>query len=229
MQGTTPEDFWANDAKAREFAKRDPDLRLQALAAACLTPAATRVLDLGCAGGRNTALLAGLGFDVRAIDFAEAMVRTTRERLRSIYGDSEAARRVRKGRMNDLSHYENDSFDWVVALGIYQQAQSEREWDSALDETARVVKPGGLVLVANFGPGTGSRDNPPALMPGTRFLYTGFHFGNSCHLAADQLDAEFARRGFLTETESATVRKTTDTGARETVNALYRKSPSASS
>lgn len=221
---TTPEDFWSSDAKAREFASREPDLRLQTLTAACDSPTTTRVLDIGCAGGRNTALLAELGFDVHAIDFAEAMVRTTRERLRPIYGTSEAAQRVQKRSMTDLAHYRDRDFDWIIALGIYQQAQNENDWNRALDETARVLKPGGRVLVANFGPGTGSRANPPTLVQRSRFLFTGFHFGNSCHLTADQLDAEFAGRGFEVETETATVRKETETGARETVNALYRKS-----
>ncbi len=228
MKSTSPEDFWSNENKAREFAERAPDLRLQALAAACPAPAVTRVLDIGCAGGRNTVFLAEAGFDVRAIDFAGPMVRTTRARLQPILGEEAAADRVRKRRMNDLSEWDDNAFDWILALGIYQQAQSEDEWNVALDETARVLKPGGLVLVANFGPGTGSRDNPPSLVPGSRFLYTGFHFGNSCHLTAEQLDGEFARRGFQTENETATVRKETETGARETVNALYRKSSSAS-
>ncbi|NNE10357.1 MAG: class I SAM-dependent methyltransferase [Gemmatimonadetes bacterium] len=229
MKSTSSEDFWSNENKAREFAAREPDHRLRALAAACREPGSTRVLDIGCAGGRNTVLLAEAGFDVRAIDFAEIMVRTTRARLLPILGEEAAADRVRKRRMSDLSDWDEATFDWILALGVYQQAQSEDEWNAALDETARVLKPEGLVLVANFGPGTGSRENPPALVPGSRFLYTGFHFGNSCHLTAKQLDDEFARRGFEVAEKTETVRKETETGARETVNALYRKSPSSSS
>ena len=49
------------------------------------------------------------------------------------------------------------SFDLVVALGIYHNARSAEEWQAALAETARVLKPGGRA------PGIGQRPVPPAL------------------------------------------------------------------
>ena len=40
-------------------------------------PSRVRVLDLGCAGGRNTVVLAERGFDLEALDASAAMVAKT--------------------------------------------------------------------------------------------------------------------------------------------------------
>ena len=113
------DDFWEDPAQVTRFAEREADLRLAALLPSFAHPARTRVLDLGCAGGRNAALLASEGFDVHALDASAAMVAHTRERLAALLGVAEAERRVRQGRMDDLSAYPAAHFDLVIALGIY--------------------------------------------------------------------------------------------------------------
>jgi 2-polyprenyl-3-methyl-5-hydroxy-6-metoxy-1,4-benzoquinol methylase len=70
--------FWERPETVDRFASRDPDHRLQRLIGEYGRPAAIRALDLGCAGGRNTVLLAQRGFDVRALDASSAMVERTR-------------------------------------------------------------------------------------------------------------------------------------------------------
>lgn len=213
--------FWNAAECVERFAARDPDHRLVALLDEYDRPAVVSVLDLGCAGGRNTVLLLERGFDVTAMDSAPAMVERTRNRLRAI--DRAAGDRVRVARMDALDFAGNDRFDLVVALGIYQQAQSGDEWSRALGETARVLKPGGRCLVANFAPGTRLGDSPE-LVPGSGFVYTGFRFGNACLLEPDQLDAEFAAVGLTPETPTrVVVRETPEGGRRRTVNARYRR------
>lgn len=215
--------FWEDPARVAEFAAREPDRRLLDLMERYRDPGATRVLDLGAAGGRNTEPLLTAGFDVIAVDASPAMVAATRRRIVPLAGTDEAERRVFASRMDDLSFAAAGSFDLVVALGIYQQAQSEEEWGRALAETARVVRGGGRVLVANFAPGTGPRANPPALVAGTRFVYAGMRDGRACLLPADALDREFARAGFSPEVPSETVDRGNEESGRVTVNALYRK------
>lgn len=198
---------WNDPERVARFAERDADHRLSALLPTYEDPAAVAVLDLGCAGGRNTALLAEAGFDVYALDAAAAMVARTRERLAAFLGEAEARRRVVEGAMTALQGLPRQQFRLVVALGIYHQATSEGEGERALAETARVVAPGGRVLVSHFAPGTRLE-------------------GREAHLwllPADRLDAAFARHGFCPELPSSTVTRTLETSRRVTVNALYRK------
>ena len=80
------------------------------------------------------------------------MVARSRERLAAILGVGEAKKRVRVGRMDDLSWAAAATFDLVVALGIYHCAESRDEWERSLAESARVLKPGARLLVSVFTP-----------------------------------------------------------------------------
>lgn len=124
--------------------------------------------------------------------------------------------------MDDLGFSVDDRFALVVALGVYQQAQSEEEWNRALHETARVLNVGGRCLVASFAPGTRLGGSAPRLVPGTRFVYSGFPFGNACLLESEQLDEELAGVGLVPERPTAVVVRATEAGRRRTVNGLYR-------
>ncbi len=216
--------FWDQPETVEGFAQRAPDHRLTRLVETFATPAGVRVLDLGCAGGRNTAMLAEAGFDVWARDASGPMVERTRAAVRPLLGAEEAERRVRPGRMDDLSDFEDGAFDLVVALGLYQNAESLEEWDAALDETARVVAPGGRVLVAHFTPEVDLTGEGTRPVPGEPHVYEGLPGGRAVLVDADALDAAMARRSLRPEQPSETVRVETERGRRVTVNALYRKS-----
>jgi len=215
--------FWQQPEVVAMFAAREPDHRLAALVETYQDPPATRVLDLGCAGGRNTVFLAEGGFDVLACDFSPAMVAETVHRLTPVLGAEEAARRVRVSPMDDLSWSGDGAFDLVVALGVYHNAGSGTEWERALEETARVTSRGARVLVANFTPAMSPSGDPLVPVPGETNLYDGFKSGRSYLLDAAGLDAAFARFGFEPETATRLVEKETEKGRRSTVNALYRK------
>ena len=216
--------FWNDPGRVEEFAARAPDLRLVELAAAYPEPRSVRVLDLGCAGGRNTRFLAERGFDVHAIDSAEAMVAKTRARIAELLGAAEAERRVRLGRMDDLGWAASASFDLVVALGIFQEAEDEAEWERSLAETARVLAPGGRLLVAAFTPRTALDGRTLEHVPETRFVYRGHRSGGTmCLVEAPELDVELARFGFRTEVPTETVVRAAGTGQRVTANGRYVK------
>ena len=214
--------FWEQPDVVERFAGREPDHRLVRLAGE-LEPGATRVLDLGCAGGRNAVFLAERGFDVWAMDASRAMVERTRLRLVPALGTGLAARRARVGRMDDLSAHPAAFFDLVVALGIYHLASTRREWERAIDETARVLKPGGMALVNQFTPEvdlTGSGVRP---VEGEPDVYEGMPSGRAVLLDAASLDAEMSARGLRAVAPSETVRVATEKGIRVSVNAVYRK------
>ncbi len=217
-----PLPFWERPEQVERFADRPPDERLLELLPTYEVPERTRVLDLGCAGGRNTVVLAERGFDFWAVDSSKAMTEHCRRRVAAIVGSAEADRRVMPGTMHDLSRFDSEWFDLVVSLGIYHNAASRNEWDLALGETSRVVRAGGLVLVANFSPR--SDPNGDGLRPGGEAnVYEGFDAGPVFLLEPDQLDAEMLSRGLSPAARTEIVEMATAKGCRATVNALYRK------
>ncbi len=215
--------MWEEPESVAKFAARDPDVRLLEQLDGYEEPAAVRVLDLGCAGGRNSEVLARRGFDLQALDGSRAMVAHTRSRLAAVLGEEPVARRVRHGRMDDLSRFADASFDLVVALGIYHCAASRAEWDAALAETARVLRDGGRLLVALFTPGTDLTGKGIHQVPGEPYLYDGLPSGRAFLVDGPTLDAEMGRFGLIPTVPSRTVRVETGPGHRVVVNALYRK------
>lgn len=220
---TEARDRWNDAAQVERFAARDADHRLVALLGGHPDPAGTRVLDLGCAGGRNADWLARAGFDVWALDQAEAMVARTRERVGAVLGAAEARRRAIQGTMTALDVLPVETFDLVVALGIYHQAATEEEWFAALSETARVVAPGGRVLVSNFLPGTVLDGVALPRVEGTRFVHRGRHDGTLCLREAADLDADFRALGLPPEVPTETVVREVETSRRVVANARYRR------
>jgi SAM-dependent methyltransferase len=214
--------YWEDPEQVEAFAAREPDLRLLELLAAYPDPGRTRVLDLGCAGGRNTVVLAERGFDFYAIDASNAMAERTRQRVAAVLGRAEARRRVRLGRMEDLSDFAAGWFDLVIALGVYHSASSRTEWDRAIAETVRVLAPGGRVLVASFTPASDPTGEGLRPVPGEPHAYEGFAAGRLFLLHADELDAAMARHGLVPAVPTETVTAPTGSGRRVTANGLYR-------
>ena len=215
--------FWDEQEQVERFAAREPDRRLLALIERYPDRSLTRVLDIGCAGGRNTELLAARGFDVFAIDMSGAMVQRTDERVASVLGEEEAARRVQRGRMEDLSRFVSAEFNLVVALGVFHSATSGEQWDRALSEAARVLAPDGLMLVAVFSPRSDPDGTGLTRVNGEHHLYDGLRSGLHYLVEADELDADMAGRGLEPVERTDTVMVTLDRGHRVTVNGLYRK------
>lgn len=215
--------FWEQADVVERFAMRDPDHRLRALLEEHgVRP--KRVLDVGCAGGRNTVFLARHDVEVHAIDASHAMLKETRARLAEVLGDELARERVQYGRMDDLSRFADTSFDLVISLGVLHQARSWPEWSRAVDEAVRVLQPGGLLLLSEFAPGTDLTGEGMRPVDGEPHVFSGFHDGRGVLLHADAIDAELARRGLTPEEPTETVTVPMESGQRVSVNGLYRRS-----
>jgi SAM-dependent methyltransferase len=219
-----PSSFWEAAENVERFAAREPDVRLTELIPEYSDPAKVRVLDLGCAAGRNTVFLAQKGFDVQAVDASAAMVSKTRERLVPILGLEEAQRRVRVGRMDDLGFAPDASFDLVVALGVYHCAESHAEWDRALAESARVLEPGGRMLVSVFTPESDITGHGVRPVAGEPDLYEGFN-DEARHVLVDAeaLDREMARFALTPVEPTRTARRKVEVGKHVSANGLYVK------
>jgi SAM-dependent methyltransferase len=215
--------FWKDPETVDKFANRDADLRLVQLLGTFTKPQSVRVLDLGCAGGRNTVLLASKGFDFQALDGSRAMVARTRERLVPICGTTVARQRVRLGEMQDLSAFPDGSFDVVIALGIYHQALSLKRWHLCVAESVRVLKVGGYILLSTFTPDSQPDGKPLIPVPDQSNLYDGFSSGPLCLFSMEGHDDVMATYGLRPHKPTETVRVSTELGYRVTLNALYRK------
>lgn len=215
--------FWERPEIVELFAGRPPDLRMRARLECAGRD--MRVLDLGCAGGRNAAWLAEHGFDVFAVDASPAMVAKTRERIAEHVGAAEAERRVVQMRMEALQPLADGTFDLVLAFGVFQGARSVSEWDAAVAETVRVLRPDGELLVSQFSPDSSPAGHGVRSVSGQPHVYAGFSAQRRMVLLhAGELDARMARHGMRPVVPTASVHVTTDEGYRTTVNAHYRES-----
>jgi SAM-dependent methyltransferase len=208
------------------FATRPPDQRMVDVLAGA--PASTRVLDLGCAGGRNTEWLARHGFDVYACDSSAAMVTRTRARVAEVLGAIEAERRVVCCRMDALQAFAAGAFDVVIALGIYQQAETVAEWHRAVAETARVLKIGGSLLVQHFAPDSNPSGRGLERVEDHVFRAAEGRAHPMVFLAPDVLDAWMARHGLMCAATTRAVKSPTDAGGYwVNVHAFYVRSQDA--
>ena len=100
-----------------------------------------RVLEVGCGAGLTTVTLARRGFGVDALDGVGNMVECTR-RAATEAGVGHMVK-TSQGDAHDLT-FPDATFQLVLAVGVLQWLHTPRR---ALCEMARVVKPGGHVLV----------------------------------------------------------------------------------
>jgi demethylmenaquinone methyltransferase/2-methoxy-6-polyprenyl-1,4-benzoquinol methylase len=120
-----------------------------------------RVLDL-CTGTGDLAIAATRGAErvrVLGVDFAHAMLRLGKNKLRQV-GLDDAVTLVR-GDATSIPVRDGWADAATIAFGIRNVAQPER----ALDELARVLKPGGRLAILEFG---------EPIVPGVRGLYNWY-------------------------------------------------------
>lgn len=215
--------YWERQEQVERFAGRDVDKRLAVLINDYSDPSSIRVLDLGCAGGRNAFFLAENGFDLFAIDASEAMVEKTRERVSAIRGKDFAETRVLRMSMDDLSFFSGEQFQLIIALGILHNARSDEEWKNTLSELRRIARSGSRLLVSNLSSESDPSGEGLVWVPGSRHLYEGFGHDRMYLMTAENLDTELHRFGFVPEVPTETVRREMDRGFRVTVNGLYVK------
>jgi SAM-dependent methyltransferase len=107
-----------------------------------LLPQGGTVLDVGCGTGRLGAAIAGEGYDVFGADLSPNMLRQARER--GLCGSYVATTTVLP--------FADDSFDLALTVATLHHLETPRRVADTVEEMARVVTPGGFVVVWDHNP-----------------------------------------------------------------------------
>ncbi len=112
-------------------------------------PESGKVLDIGGGAGVYSFPLADAGYQVYLADLSERLIEQARERKE----EEKIENLVEAEVVNaiDLSRYEDNMFDVVIALGPFYHLTGEQERRQCVSEIHRVLKDGGIVI-AGFIP-----------------------------------------------------------------------------
>ena len=105
-----------------------------------------KVLDVGCGTGALTILAAQKGARVKGIDINPQMLEIARERVEKMSLQKQV--KLEEKGVAELGNESEESYNAVVS-GLCFSELSEDELSFALKEINRVLKPGGLILVAD--------------------------------------------------------------------------------
>ncbi|MBA3242576.1 MAG: class I SAM-dependent methyltransferase, partial [Acidobacteria bacterium] len=132
---------WESDYRTEEN-ERFYERAFDYLAGVLSPPAGATFLDVGCGKCAHSVRLARRGFRVRAVDFSESALGMAREYVRAEGLDD----KIEVGRENILEFsFPDESFDYVLCWGVLMHIP---DVERAVSELARVVKPGGFLVVS---------------------------------------------------------------------------------
>ncbi|MAZ67376.1 hypothetical protein CL652_01235 [bacterium] len=140
--------FWNNSQNVNYFSQKpaDPRIvkRLEELMSDDRPNYKLSALDLGCGGGRHTEMLLNMGFETSVLDLNPQMLQATVKRV-----GKKNLHSVKRGSIVKLP-FEDKSFDIVVTTGVLHQAKNFHEYQVAISELSRILKPGGIVCLNIF-------------------------------------------------------------------------------
>jgi ubiquinone/menaquinone biosynthesis C-methylase UbiE len=181
---------WSDARTVEGFVQSPPNTTLMDVAAEAFRPSA-RLLDIGCGAGRNAGPLSRAGWRVVGSDLSVAMLNAAAHRVEEDSYDNRID--LVLAPMDSLPFVSN-TFDLVVAHGIWNLARSGQEFRSAVNEAARVGRRGARLFLFTFSRHTLADNAEP--VPGESFVFTHFSGQPQCFLTAEQIVTELATAGF---------------------------------
>jgi ubiquinone/menaquinone biosynthesis C-methylase UbiE len=141
--------FWNNSQNVNYFSKKPADPRIvkrleSSLIANNLKDRQLSALDLGCGGGRHAELLVKMGFQTSVMDLNPQMLLATVKRV-----GKKNLQAIKRGSIVNLP-FASETFDVVITTGVLHQAKNVNEYEAAIKELSRVMKPNGLVCLNIF-------------------------------------------------------------------------------
>ena len=109
-------------------------------------PQGARVLEIGCGTGELASMLIGRGAVVDAFDASPAMVEVVRERIAE--EGLEEKLTVRQMGVDGMDSLPSAHYDAVVSTLVFSELSND-ERAYALEHAIRILKPGGLLVIAD--------------------------------------------------------------------------------
>lgn len=117
-----------------------------------------RLLDIGFGNGNNTLFFAQLGLDVAGVEIDESICELARQDFEALGLPAEF-----KAGSNQHIPYEDNSFDYLVSWNVLHYEGSRETVERSITEAARVLKPGGRLILSTTGPNHRILKNSTAL------------------------------------------------------------------
>lgn len=105
--------------------------------------AGLKIIDVGCGGGLVSEAMANLGAEVTGIDAGLANIEIAKIHAKK----SNLKINYQKSSVEELDYKHEKSFDVVLALEIIEHVADVEDF---IEECAKLVKPGGLLLIATI-------------------------------------------------------------------------------
>ena len=108
-----------------------------------MTAANTSILEIGAGTGRYSIALAKKDHNVTAVELADKNLEILKKNAKEINN-----LHCYQGDALDLSRFEDNCFDLTLVLGPMYHLYTKEDMLKALNEAARVTKPGGIIMTA---------------------------------------------------------------------------------
>lgn len=180
--------FYADRERPIPFFAAKPDENLASYGERGLIAPPGRVLELGCGPGRNALFLAGLGFEVDAVDLSPAAVAWAQERAER---DGVSGVRFRCADVFSAEAALTGPYDLVYDSGCFHHLPPHRRI-SYLALLERVLAPGGLFGLACFAAGHMGAEQPDEELYRDGALHGGLAYSAEAlrHIFSDFVEVE---------------------------------------
>lgn len=99
-----------------------------------------KILDIGAGTGKYSIALAEEGYDVTAVELVKHNLRVIEKKSKKV--------KAFQGNAINLSPFSDSSFDFILLFGPMYHLCTKKEQLQALEEAKRLVKRGGIIMVA---------------------------------------------------------------------------------